>query len=507
MNSQPRPLQPTDTLPDDRLQLPAAPCAACGKDVDPLRTPSILAFEDGVRLLCDDQCKADYRAGSRARRRPQYTATPSSAAKLHTPAATPSLPPPPPAELRLPPETVRWLFLGTIAVLLAAALACFEAPEVAAFSALATGLSALVALQLGAASVREVGVFAWLCGPFGVVGAACAGYLSSRSQGGNLTQLAAAAAGMAILLRAFFDARARLPIEHAANHLRRHLRPGPRLDSERTPHGPHELWLSDGAAPDKARIGDELVVRRGERVLVDGLVQLGEASVLPFPSATTSVVRRAGDTVLAGATVVEGGLRLVATRIGEDRSLARALRAGKTHPSEGARLVRVAGELSRYGGALSFLLALGIWLWGDPETGILPLSAASALLLASPWLALRRAAEWPFAAAAIAAAERGVVYQSGAALELAGHVDMLVMTPHRTLTEGSPEVVELHVLDESGSEQLLGLVAAAELAATDHALGRAIVSYAQTRGVGLAEVRRSVAVPGRGVTALGPNGE
>jgi P-type E1-E2 ATPase len=531
LNLRARRLVPTSTLPEDRLQLPAAPCAACGKDVDPLRTPSLLAFEDGLRLLCDEQCKADYRAGARARRRPQYTATPTTGVKLATPQATPSIPSPPLTDRRLPAETTRWLFLGMVAVILAGALACFENPEVAAFSALATGLSALTALQLGAASVREVGVFAWLCGPFGVVGAACAGYLSTRYGGGNLAQLGAAAAGLSILVRAFFDARARLPIERAADHLRRHLRPaargvsiepdsgaleagsGPGLDAA---HNVRDAGLEalekpvgafGGASPDKARIGDELVVRRGERVLVDGVVQLGEAMVLPFPSATTPIARGTGDTLLAGATLVDGGVRVLATRIGEDRGLARALRAGKVHAREGARLVRLASELSRYGGALSLLLAAGIWLWGSPDAGVMPLSAASALLLASPWLALRRAAEWPFAVAATAAAERGVVYQSGAALEAAGQVDMLVMTPHRTLTEGSPEVVELHALDDGDSDQLLGLTAAAELAATDHALGRAIVSYAQVRGVTLAEVRRSVAVPGRGVTALGPNGE
>ncbi|HKP57822.1 MAG TPA: hypothetical protein VJV78_13915, partial [Polyangiales bacterium] len=388
LNLRARHLEPTSELPEDRLQLPAAPCAACGKSVDPLRAPSLLAFEDGVRLLCSEQCKTDYRAGARARRRPQYTAaTPSSGVKLPAVAqATPSVPSPPRADRRLPVETTRWLFLGVTAVILAGALACFETPEIAAFSALATGLSALTALQLGAASVREVGVFAWLCGPFGVVGAACAGYLSSRHGGGNLAQLGAAAAGLAILVRAFFDARARLPIEHAAEHLRRHLRPSARRTGRRAPDGrdpsddhrspalrggspadPDSGALSGatgsgsdaaggvreehleglekpvdafGGASDKARIGDELVVRRGERVLVDGVVQLGEASVLPFPSATTPVLRGPGDTLLAGATLIDGGLRVLATRIGEDRGLARALRAGKVHPREGARLVR-----------------------------------------------------------------------------------------------------------------------------------------------------------------------
>jgi P-type E1-E2 ATPase len=81
------------------------------------------------------------------------------------------------------------------------------------------------------------------------------------------------------------------------------------------------------------------------------------------------------------------------------------------------------------------------------------------------------------------------------------------MAPHRTLTEGKPEVVDLLLLGDDQGTELLGLVAGAELTAGEHAIGRAIVSYAQKRGVEPVAARRAVAVPGRGLTGTGPNGE
>jgi Cu+-exporting ATPase len=137
----------------------------------------------------------------------------------------------------------------------------------------------------------------------------------------------------------------------------------------------------------------------------------------------------------------------------------------------------------------------------------LPLAAASSLLIAAPLLAARRAAEWPLLGAATAAAARGVLFQSGSALDLAGHVRTVAMTPHRTLTEGKPEVLDMMLLSDDAPNALLALAAGAELLAGDHPIGRAIVSFADKRGVAPSDMRRAAAVTGRGLTGTGPDGE
>jgi P-type E1-E2 ATPase len=132
--------------------------------------------------------------------------------------------------------------------------------------------------------------------------------------------------------------------------------------------------------------------------------------------------------------------------------------------------------------------------------------------MATPLLALRRAAQWPLQGAAAAAAERGILFQSGAVLDLAGRVSVVVMAPHRTLTEGKPELLDLLTFGQDdahdeNARELLALAAGAELSAGEHPIGRAVVRYAEKRGIVPSEMRRAKAVPGRGLTGTGPDGQ
>ncbi|HEX2678656.1 MAG TPA: HAD family hydrolase, partial [Polyangiales bacterium] len=120
---------------------------------------------------------------------------------------------------------------------------------------------------------------------------------------------------------------------------------------------------------------------------------------------------------------------------------------------------------------------------------------------------------------AASAGARGIVFQNGSALDHTGHVSMVAMAPHRTLTEGKPEVVEVHFIGENEAApgereaaaasraEVLALVAASETAVGEHPIARAIAAFASTQALPALEVRRAVSVPGRGVTAIAPNGE
>ncbi|MFW6052072.1 MAG: HAD-IC family P-type ATPase, partial [Myxococcota bacterium] len=172
---------------------------------------------------------------------------------------------------------------------------------------------------------------------------------------------------------------------------------------------------------------------------------------------------------------------------------------------EAAPIGLLAARLVRWGGfAVMAGAALGLALV-DTEGLAGQLSAAAAVLVAAPLLTLRRTAEAPWVAAGAAAAERGIVYSSAQAMDAAGRVTVVALCAHGTITEGKPEVVEIHpVDDEVPADRVLGLIAGAE---QGHPLGVAIRRYAEGRGVRPAAVRRATAIPGRGVTALGPDGE
>jgi Cu+-exporting ATPase len=241
---------------------------------------------------------------------------------------------------------------------------------------------------------------------------------------------------------------------------------------------------------------------------VDGVVQAGEGRVLPYPSATTPLRRGIGDPLLAGATVVEGALRVLATRVGDERSLPRLARFGPRHERKASALLRLSAFVARFGGLCALGLALLVVLISNRSGGSSgPLAAASAVLLSAPLLALRRAAESPLRAAAAMAGARGIVFHSAGALDTLGRTTLVAMSPHGVLTETRPEVVELHTLDASDKDELMAIAAAAEVAASNHPITDALDRFARERGLPELEVRRPVYHPGRGVTAISPQGQ
>ncbi len=499
-----RRLVPLATLPADRPVVPAEPCAACGADVDPLRAPCVLAFEDGVRFLCGEACKQSYRQGVRSRRRPTSLRTPpGGVAKTKLPFSAPPAPAP---EDALNPEQARWLWTGGSAVGLAMLLSLFTAREITLASALMTTAAALCALRLSANTIEVVGGLGWALGPLGAAAAAWSGrWAVAHGEAGSFALFGAALAAAAMLGRAYFDAEARLPVEQAVAALLTRL---PRQVHVPTRDASDALTTAvERVETSKIRTGEDVIGMKGHVIGVDGVVQAGEADVLPYPGATTTIRRNIGDPILAGATVVEGAVRVLTTRVGDDRALVRVARFGRASERDAAPLVRASAELERWGGLVVLGLALGVVVLAGHRGASGPIAAACAVLIAAPLLALRRAVEWPSVAAAATAGARGIVFQSGAALDLAGHATLVAMSPHRTLTEGKPEVVEVHMVGEGDTGELLTVVAAAEQAAGEHPIARAIVRFAALKGVPPIDVRRAVSVPGRGVTAIAPGGE
>ncbi len=406
----------------------------------------------------------------------------------------------------LPPEQARWLLAGGVGVTFAILLSLFNQPRIALVSALMSSAGAAAALRLSVLQIADIGVIGWALGPVGVVGAAFAAYSAlAHGMGSGLALFGAALAAAAMLARAYFDAEARQPVEQAVAQLLARL---PREVHMPVKDASDALAISvERVETGKVRTGEEIIALKGHVIAVDGVVQAGEADLLPYPGATTTIRRKVGDPLLAGATVVDGGLRMLATRVGDDRALVRIARFGTPAERDAAPLLRMSAELRRWGGLSVIALSLGVIAVAGNRGLFVPLSAACAVLIAAPLLSLRRATQWPCVGAAATAGARGIVFQNAAALDLAGHVTMVAMSPHRTLTEGNPEVVEVVSLGDGESDEVLALVASAEQAAGEHPIARAIANFAALKGVASVEVRRAVNVPGRGVTAIAKGGE
>jgi P-type E1-E2 ATPase len=488
--------------PEDRPRAPSQPCEACGSLLDPLRAPRVLAYEDGYRYLCGPECERDYRGGARQRRAP----TPATQTVVN-PMLTPKTGSMRVAPLAIAPDprhagAALWLGAGNVIAALILGLLSARAPGVALASAACSCIAAFTTLRVTLPIVAEAGRLSWLLGPLGAALAAVAAERAIANGTGTwLGVEGAALAAALIVLRAFVDRSARAPVDAAAYALVRKVpaRMHVPIENANDPLA-FSMQLVD---VDTIRTGEAIVAMRGETLAVDGVIQAGDAMVLPYPGATTPIKRGLGDPVLAGATIAQGAVRVLATRVGEERSMLRLSRFGSTLDGDPAPLARVSQLVARWGGGATLLIATAMLV----KSGLSAWAAASAVLISAPLLSLRRAVTTPLRAAAAMAGARGIVYHGASALDTVGRARVVALSPHGVLTESRPVVVELHPLDDTGADSLIAIAAAAERAAPQHPIARAVERLAQERDLPELEVRRPVYHPGKGVTAIAPQGQ
>ncbi|MBN1101860.1 MAG: copper-translocating P-type ATPase [Deltaproteobacteria bacterium] len=256
----------------------------------------------------------------------------------------------------------------------------------------------------------------------------------------------------------------------------------------------------------RVKVGDQVIVRPGEAIPVDGVVREGESSVdesmltgEPMP-----LDKRPGQGVAAGTINGEGLLRIEATKVGKDTALARIIRMvqeaqGSKAPVQ-ALADRVAGVFVP--GIIGAALVVFLLWWavgGDFVPAMVRLVAV--LVIACP-CALGLATPTAIMAGTGKGAEKGVLFKNSEALELATRLDTIVLDKTGTVTMGKPSVTDLWVPEASSAtgEELLRLAASAERG-SEHPLGRAIVEEAEARGIALLPTESFRASKGQGVRA------
>lgn len=497
-----------------RPRAPSRPCPACGKAVDPLRAREVVALEDGFRYLCGVECRDAWRSGERAHE--LRTPLPEGIA-VRAPLIAPPRSRPPrggrthsgsfPRRVLAPvaPAPVPWIGLSASVVALVLAVLPYSL-AIALAAAGATIGAAVATIAYTWHARAKIGLLAFATAPSGAVLAALAGLAHHvEDPAAWLAQASAAVAAGAVVARAWLDARGQRPIEAAIRELIDPIPTAVRVPV-RDAADPFSVASAEVPAA-RVRTGEEVIVLEGDVVAVDGVVQAGEAWALLHPGAATAVRRRQGEPLLAGARIVEGEVRLLVTRVGDDRALVRPARFGDGRGPSAAPIARLAGSFTQWGGAIAVAGAAAAVVIATGEDFGSYLAAAAAVLLGAPLLAIRRGAEDPQIAAAAAAGARGIVFQNARALDRAGRVAVAAVGTRGTLTEGQPQVVEVTPVDGGSVEPLIALAAAAETVADPHPIARAILRHAEARRLVPESVRRATFHKGRGVTAIGPGGE
>ncbi|MEV0219542.1 heavy metal translocating P-type ATPase [Streptomyces sp. NPDC050704] len=253
------------------------------------------------------------------------------------------------------------------------------------------------------------------------------------------------------------------------------------------------------------RVGQEFVVRPGEKVATDGVVAEGSSALdLSLVTGESAPVEVGPGSAVVGAAVNAGGLLVVrATAVGADTQLARITRLVTDAQAGKARIQRLADSVA--GVFVPAIIAvactvLGFWL-GAGADGESAVTAAVAVLVVACPCALGLATPTAFLAATGRGAQLGVLIRGPEALERLQRVDTVVFDKTGTLTTGHMTLLQTTVsAADQDAARVLRLAGAVEYG-SEHPIGRAVVAAARRAadGAPLPPVTGFRAVAGSGV--------
>jgi len=253
---------------------------------------------------------------------------------------------------------------------------------------------------------------------------------------------------------------------------------------------------------DGLKVDTIILVRPGDRIAADGLVESGEGAVDEAPVTGESTPKRKapGDTVFAGTINSEGVLRIKVTAAAADNTIARVVRLVEEAQESKAPTERFIDRFSRY--YTPGVLALGALVaivpplaldqswneWIYKGLAILLIGCPCALVISTPAA---------IAAGLSAGARRGLLLKGGAVLEGLGRIDHVAFDKTGTLTEGKPKVTDIVALALSEREILSRAAALEE--GSNHPLAKAILEEAEKQGARTMRIDAGSAMPGKGV--------
>ncbi len=250
-------------------------------------------------------------------------------------------------------------------------------------------------------------------------------------------------------------------------------------------------------------VGDEVVIRPGERVPVDGDIVDGASQVDEslITGESLPVAKQAGDRVTGGAVNGEGRLVVRTRAIGAETVLARIVRLVESAQAKKAPIQRLVDQVSAVFVPVVIALAVltfGGWMIAGAGVETALLNAVAVMVIACP-CALGLATPTAIMVGTGAAARHGILIKDAEALEIAHRVSVVAFDKTGTLTEGRPELVAFE--PASGAPGELLALAAALQAGSEHPLARAVTAAAEREGVVVPAASELSAVAGRGVSA------
>ncbi|MGV8174694.1 MAG: heavy metal translocating P-type ATPase [Methanothrix sp.] len=251
--------------------------------------------------------------------------------------------------------------------------------------------------------------------------------------------------------------------------------------------------------------GDLLLVRPGESIPADGLVERGESYVdeSMITGESLPAFKNPESSVVGGTLNKNGSLQIRATRVGKETVLARIISLVEAAQGSRPQVQRIADRaVSYFIPTILFIAAASFvyWYFVAQNTLLFSLTALISVLVVACPCALGLATPTAITVGIGRGAELGILIKSGEALEASEKLNVVAFDKTGTLTVGRPDVTDIAAFGEREEEMLL-LAASAERG-SEHPLAEAIVRKAHEQWLDLAEAEGFEARPGKGVLAL-----
>ena len=255
------------------------------------------------------------------------------------------------------------------------------------------------------------------------------------------------------------------------------------------------------------QVGDQLRVRPGEKVPVDGEVVEGHSSVdeSMITGEPVPVEKALGDKVTGATVNGTGSLLMRATRVGKDTMLSQIVHMVAEAQRSRAPIQKLADQVSGWFVPAVVLISILTFIaWSiigpEPRLSHALVNAIAVLIIACP-CALGLATPMSIMVGTGRGAQVGVLVKNAEALELMEKIDTLVIDKTGTLTLGKPRLIEVKPVSGFDEAEVLRLSAALEKG-SEHPLAAAIVGGAEERGVDLPATSAFASHTGKGVSGI-----
>jgi P-type Cu+ transporter len=252
--------------------------------------------------------------------------------------------------------------------------------------------------------------------------------------------------------------------------------------------------------------GDVVVVRPGEKIPVDGTILSGSSYVdeSMITGEPVPVGKQPGDRVIGATINQHGAFQFRAEAVGAETVLAQIVRLVQNAQSGKLPIQSLVDRVVAVFTPIVLVIAaltVAVWLTFGPAPALTfaLVNAVAVLVIACP-CAMGLATPAAVMVGTGRAAELGVLFRRGEALESLSRVKAVALDKTGTLTLGRPELTDLVVVQGTDESEVRALVAAAE-SGSEHPVARAIVKAAHERGIEIPAAERFEAVPGYGVEA------